>query len=117
MASPLSRRLPLLRRRLLERRRETLARVARTERELRGLGESVEPEFEDEAQEEASALLLMRLDQHERTIITAIDQALDRIANGTYGRCASCRDPIAVGRLDAIPEAATCVACADADGR
>ena len=36
----------------------------------------------------------------------------ERVADGTYGVCASCGDPIAPGRLEARPTARTCIACA-----
>ncbi len=42
---------------------------------------------------------------------TAVNDALKRIANGTYGVCASCERPIPYGRLIAMPETATCVSC------
>jgi RNA polymerase-binding transcription factor DksA len=45
----------------------------------------------------------------ERTEIVA---ALRRHADGTYGICESCGRPIAPGRLEVRPTAATCVACA-----
>jgi RNA polymerase-binding transcription factor DksA len=38
-----------------------------------------------------------------------IDAALDRLAVGSYGVCASCGGPIAPGRLEARPTARTCV--------
>jgi DnaK suppressor protein len=37
--------------------------------------------------------------------------ALHRLRDGSYGTCAECRDPIAPGRLRAIPEATMCVRC------
>jgi DnaK suppressor protein len=37
--------------------------------------------------------------------------ALRRIAEGTYGRCVTCGEPLPEGRLEARPEAARCVAC------
>ena len=117
MASPIARHLPRFRHRLLARRRETLTQVAKTEREIRSLGANVEPELEDEAQEETATLLLTRLDERGRTTVAAIDQALARIASGTYGQCGTCGGAIAVGRLDALPEAMTCIACANDDAR
>lgn len=45
-----------------------------------------------------------------RTILSAYD----RIAAGTYGRCADCGEPIALDRLLAVPEAVCCVDCAPA---
>jgi len=43
--------------------------------------------------------------------IDAIDAALTRMSEGTYGRCTVCARTIPGERLDAIPWAATCVAC------
>lgn len=37
--------------------------------------------------------------------------ALHRLRDGSYGTCAECGDPIAPGRLRAIPEATMCVRC------
>ncbi len=101
-----------LRRRLQARRREILARVARTEDELRVLGESVEPEREDEAQEENTAGLLIRLDALAHSQLRAIAAALERMANGTYGRCGTCQGAIVAARLDALPETNVCGHCA-----
>jgi DnaK suppressor protein len=43
--------------------------------------------------------------------IDEIDAALDRIADGTYGRCAVCGTDIPIERLEIRPSAAGCVAC------
>jgi DnaK suppressor protein len=43
--------------------------------------------------------------------IDEIDAALDRIADGTYGRCTHCGVDIPVERLEFRPFAAGCVAC------
>lgn len=47
-----------------------------------------------------------------RDEIEALDRAAARLAAGTYGRCATCGAPIAPERLDALPAAETCIACA-----
>ena len=44
--------------------------------------------------------------------IAAVDAALVRVGEGTYGLCDVCRRRIAPERLEAIPWAATCVSCA-----
>jgi RNA polymerase-binding transcription factor DksA len=41
-----------------------------------------------------------------------IEHALSRIDASTYGSCESCGAPIPFERLEAIPYARTCVACA-----
>jgi RNA polymerase-binding transcription factor DksA len=43
--------------------------------------------------------------------------ALDRLRAGDYGTCRVCGEPIAAGRLRAIPEVTTCVVCQDAEER
>ena len=43
--------------------------------------------------------------------VAAIDQALERIDAGTYGRCAACGTAIPGERLEAVPWAALCVPC------
>ena len=40
-----------------------------------------------------------------------LNDALKRIANGTYGICAKCGDDISPERLDAVPYAVTCRKC------
>ena len=40
-----------------------------------------------------------------------LQQALDRVAQGTYGRCEGCGAPIGEARLEARPTARTCIAC------
>lgn len=47
-----------------------------------------------------------------RSRIDDVDSALRRLDAGTYGACRSCRRPIPMIRLEAVPEASQCVACA-----
>lgn len=41
-----------------------------------------------------------------------IDNALAKFDAGTYGQCESCGQPIAQARLEAMPAARLCIACA-----
>jgi DnaK suppressor protein len=43
--------------------------------------------------------------------LDAIEAALERIENGTYGNCTGCEQPIPYGRLLVMPEATHCVGC------
>jgi DnaK suppressor protein len=43
--------------------------------------------------------------------VTEIDQALERLDSGTYGRCVRCATSIPEERLLAVPWAAFCVPC------
>lgn len=50
----------------------------------------------------------------EEDTIAAIDDALQRIADGDFGKCTVCEGVIPKTRLNAIPHAAMCVRCAEA---
>jgi len=41
-----------------------------------------------------------------------IEDALSKFAAGTYGQCEACGKPIAQARLEAMPAARLCIACA-----
>ena len=47
----------------------------------------------------------------------AVDAAIERIADGSYGVCTRCGQPIGFARLEARPEATLCIACARATER
>jgi DnaK suppressor protein len=43
--------------------------------------------------------------------LAEVDAALGRIVAGNYGTCISCRGPLGLQRLRAIPEARLCLGC------
>ena len=43
--------------------------------------------------------------------LLAIEEALEKIREGTYGVCEECGDEIGAGRLKAMPLAKLCVTC------
>jgi DnaK suppressor protein len=47
-----------------------------------------------------------------RETLLDIDDALNKLEAGTYGQCESCGDEIAEARLEAMPAARLCMACA-----
>jgi RNA polymerase-binding protein DksA len=51
------------------------------------------------------------LEENEERVLGAIDGALKRIDEGTYGDCSSCRQPIAAARLEALPWTTRCIDC------
>ncbi len=44
--------------------------------------------------------------------IRLIDEALERIEDGTYGGCVVCEGKINIERLEAVPHARLCIECA-----
>jgi RNA polymerase-binding protein DksA len=51
------------------------------------------------------------LEENEERVIAAIDAALKRIDNGTYGPCQGCGQAIAAERLEAVPWTKQCIDC------
>lgn len=49
--------------------------------------------------------------------LAQITQALEKLRQGHYGHCESCEKPISPVRLEALPYAAECIACARRDER
>jgi len=68
---------------------------------------------DDWAQADAERDLSIALEERESAELVAIDEALKRIADGSYGLCVDCGVSIATARLHANPTALRCVACQD----
>lgn len=49
--------------------------------------------------------------------VAAIDAALERLRDGTFGLCQHCGKAISDGRMQAQPSAATCLACQELQER
>lgn len=57
------------------------------------------------------------LQRRQKEQLLRVKSALERIEEGTYGKCVRCRGPIGEGRLEMIPEVVLCVHCADSPRR
>ena len=51
------------------------------------------------------------LEENSEQVLRAIDGALRRIEDGTFGICQTCGQPISEERLEAIPYATQCIDC------
>jgi RNA polymerase-binding protein DksA len=51
------------------------------------------------------------LEENSEHVLHAIESALERIENGTFGICETCGQPISEERLEAIPYATQCIDC------
>ena len=98
----------------LRQQRETLLKdVAGEVTELRSTESERASELEERAQAARDTRLFASLDDHRKQQIEAIDDALERIALGTYGLCERCGEPIPPARLRALPTARVHVQCAE----
>lgn len=59
----------------------------------------------------------MRLRNREALFLKKLDEALNRIKEGTFGQCAQCEDEIDFKRLEARPTATLCVHCKEEQER
>jgi DnaK suppressor protein len=55
--------------------------------------------------------MLFELTDNEQVILEKINEALERIVQGTYGKCTVCGKPINQRRLKSLPWARYCVKC------
>jgi DnaK suppressor protein len=62
-----------------------------------------EPDIGDRASIETEVSTELRARDRERKLISKIDEALRRVADGSYGYCEESGDPIGVKRLEARP--------------
>ena len=66
-------------------------------------GGNVVSDLSDRASVETERSLELRTRDRARKLITKIEEALDRIENGTYGFCMETNEPITLSRLVARP--------------
>ncbi|MBH64383.1 MAG: RNA polymerase-binding protein DksA [Alphaproteobacteria bacterium] len=62
-----------------------------------------EPDLADRASVESERSLELRTRDRERKLLSKIDNALERLEDGSYGYCEETGEPIGLSRLDARP--------------
>lgn len=68
-------------------------------------------DFKDIAAHETQAAVEVNAVWHAAQELAEVAAARRRVANGTYGLCQGCSEPIAPSRLQALPAAALCTSC------
>lgn len=101
-----------LREQLLARRRTLAARASRIQADRRRETTPLDRDMDEQSLQLENDEVLDVLDATERSELRAVDTALARIEEGTYGTCTVCGGTIAPERLRALPTATTCRACA-----
>ena len=69
------------------------------------------PDPTDRASLESDRNFLLRIRDRERKLITKINEALERIEDGTFGICEMCGEDISDERLHARPVTTLCIDC------
>jgi RNA polymerase-binding protein DksA len=108
---------------LLAEQERTQARIQALEREFADIAEAASSAgTDDEHDPEGATLAFERqhtaalLDQA-REQLAAIEAALRKLQDGSYGTCQRCGQPIGPARLAARPSATTCLPCAQPRSR
>ncbi len=82
-------------------------------RQIEGdLSQPLAADFEEQATDLEGHETLEAMETAAIREIEQIKQALARIADGSYGTCSKCGGEIAPKRLEALPTATECIACA-----
>jgi DnaK suppressor protein len=97
--------------RLLQAREEIIGQMKLRNGSAQEIGQNGIQDIGDESVTIYNRHLLMSLSENERAKLFEVDEALDRIENGSFGICEECDEPIAVKRLEAIPNARYCIRC------
>ena len=103
--------LGYFRKQLLKQREAILNKSKRLKEDSYTLGTDGIQDMADAASNAYNADILMSLSDNDRNMVKEIDSALDKIANGTYGICEECDEPISEKRLEANPVARYCITC------
>ena len=96
---------------LREQQRELLHTIENAEKEIRDFSAPVPLDPLDLAGFNASKESSFARASQDRGRLRLIQQALERINDGSFGTCANCEGPIGLKRLQAIPWESRCIQC------
>ena len=104
-------RLEYYRKKLQAKREELLKNIARTEQEGREADEDPTVDLADKAANSYTKEFLFGQTNHDRFILNLVEDALERMKNGSYGLCVHCHEEVQQKRLEAVPWARHCIFC------
>jgi DnaK suppressor protein len=96
---------------LREQQRELLHTIENAEKDIRDFSAPVPLDPIDLSCYSASKESLFARASQDRGRLRLIQQALERINDGSFGICAGCEGPIGLKRLQALPWASHCIQC------
>jgi RNA polymerase-binding protein DksA len=97
---------------LQSRRGELLARLQKLHPHVHHRDEPLSADFGDQAIELENLDVLFELDEATRHELQQINNALERLQEGSYEHCVICGKPIGTARLRVLPYTDTCIDCA-----
>ena len=103
-----------------------LEKIAQTSDDVEAIENTSRNDARDTASEDRSTYSLHMADhgtdamEREKSLLLAqrggdyidyLNEALQRIEDGSFGICRTCKEPIGRGRLEAVPTATQCISC------
>jgi DnaK suppressor protein len=104
-------RLDYYKKKLATRREELVRVITRTEQEGREADEDTTVDMADKAANSYTKEFLFGQTHNDRSLLALVDQALNRIKDGSYGECNSCHEELQQKRLEAVPWTRYCITC------
>ena len=111
------RRVKSYRDRLLDRREGLVGQVMEAEQYSRERDSEATQDPADMAANAYTKELLFSMSANDRHLLELIDEALERIEDGEFGKCVHCGEPVQEKRLEAVPWARHCLRCQDLQER
>lgn len=100
-----------LKNKLLKMREDLLREINENIKTSRSAPERDVGDFYDDVDIEKDKQMIQMLGERERAKLDAIDDALEKVEEGTYGICEECGEAINKKRLKIIPFARYCIKC------
>jgi len=95
----------------LEEKRDTIVNATGKKPHWENMADTRHGDFVDQASDDNEIHVNLKLLQTDAKLLRAIEAAIERIDQGTYGVCTSCGEDISFARLTAVPWTSVCIAC------
>jgi DnaK suppressor protein len=107
------RRVKVFRDKLLDRREGLVGQVQEAEAYSRERDSEATQDPADMAANAYTKEMLVSMSENDRQLLNLIDESLERIEAGNYGKCVRCESVLPEKRLEALPWARHCMPCQD----
>jgi len=95
----------------LEQKRDAIVNATGKKALWENMEDTRQGDFVDQASDDNEVHVNLRLLQIDAKLLRAIEAAIERIDNGTYGICTICEEEITLARLNAVPWTSVCISC------
>lgn len=99
------------RKRLLTKKDELLRLVSKSEQDGREADEEGTQDIADKAANSYTKEFLFHQSDDNRRVLQLVNEALDRLKDGSFGLCVACSQEVQAKRLEAVPWARHCIEC------